>query len=141
MVTSLSTAEPPSNTIPWAHLSSQPKLHLYRFSRICTDDRRVSLYFTMGAPLFSLETAPSHGGSGPPFNTLVPWAHPSPQPKRHLNLLNRFCRDNDHDRQTDLQTTEHSNRSVTISRINVCSTAMRPKNGAHDSDHTQVITQ
>ena len=28
----------------------QPKRHLDQFSRFCTDDRRVSLYFTMGRP-------------------------------------------------------------------------------------------
>jgi len=28
----------------WAHASPQPKRHLDRFSRVCTDDRRVSLY-------------------------------------------------------------------------------------------------
>jgi len=39
-----------SNTIPWAHLSPQPKQHLNRFSRFCTDDCSVSLYFTMGRP-------------------------------------------------------------------------------------------
>jgi len=42
----------PSNTIPTAHPSPQPKRHLNRFSGFCTDDRRVSLYsyFTMGRP-------------------------------------------------------------------------------------------
>jgi len=24
---------------------------------------------------------------------MIPWAHPSPQPKRHLDRFNRFCRD------------------------------------------------
>jgi len=24
---------------------------------------------------------------------MIPWAHPSPQPKRHLDLFNRFCTD------------------------------------------------
>jgi len=39
-----------SHMIPWAHPSPQPKRHLDRFSRFCRDDRRVSLYFTMGRP-------------------------------------------------------------------------------------------
>jgi len=30
-----------------AHASPQPKLHLNRLSRLCTDDRGVSLLFTM----------------------------------------------------------------------------------------------
>jgi len=46
--------------IPTAHPSPQPKRHPYRFSRLCTDDRRVSLCFTMGRP-FSRKFAPSHG--------------------------------------------------------------------------------
>ena len=33
-----------------AHPSPQPKWHLNWFGRFCTDDRRVSLYFTMGRP-------------------------------------------------------------------------------------------
>jgi len=36
----------PSNTIPTAHLSPQPKQHLDRFSRFCTADCRVSLWHT-----------------------------------------------------------------------------------------------
>jgi len=31
-----------------AHLNPQPKRHLDRFSRFCTGDCLVSLYFTMG---------------------------------------------------------------------------------------------
>ena len=50
MATSLSTSGPPFNTIPTAHPSAQPKRHLDQFSRFCTDDRRVSLYFTINAP-------------------------------------------------------------------------------------------
>ena len=33
--------------MPWANASPQPTRHLDRFSRVCTDDRRVFLYFTM----------------------------------------------------------------------------------------------
>jgi len=61
--------------IPTAHPSSQPKWHPYRFSRLCTDDHRVSLYFTMGRP-FSPKICPFplgdldpyliHGSPGPP---------------------------------------------------------------------------
>jgi len=42
-------------------LSLQPKRHLARFSRFCTDDCRVSLYFTMGRPS-PLKIAPSYWG-------------------------------------------------------------------------------
>jgi len=39
------------DTIHWTHRSPQTKRHLYRFSRLSTDDRRMSLCFTMGRPL------------------------------------------------------------------------------------------
>jgi len=42
---------PQFNTILWVHLSLQPKRHLDWFSCFCIDDRRVSLYFTMGRPI------------------------------------------------------------------------------------------
>jgi len=54
--------------ISTGHLSPQPKRHLNRFSRFCTDDRRVSLYFTMGRPS-PLKIVRFHGRPGPPSNT------------------------------------------------------------------------
>jgi len=42
---------PIQHMIHTAHSSPQPKRHPYRFSRLCIDDRRVSLCFTMGRPL------------------------------------------------------------------------------------------
>jgi len=45
------------------------------------------------------------------------WAHPSPQPKRHLDRFSRFCRANECGRQTMLL-----DRSVTTDRIYVRST-------------------
>jgi len=81
--------DPLSNTIPWAHESSEPKQDIDRFSHFCTDDCRVSLYFTMVCPF-------------PPQNCrfpcgmwtwkMVPWAHLSPQPQRHLDRFSRICR-------------------------------------------------
>ena len=65
----------PYNTIPTAHLSPQPKLHLSWFSRFCTDDRRVSIYFTMGRP-FPPKIAPSHGVSGRLSNIWFPGPSP-----------------------------------------------------------------
>jgi len=66
---------PIQHMIPMAHPSPQPKRHPYRFSRLCTDDRRVSLYFTMGRP-FSPQNLPLprgdldphliHGSTAPP---------------------------------------------------------------------------
>ena len=72
MATSLSTYGPPSNTIPTAHPTPQPEWHPYWFSHLCTDDCRVSPYFTMGRP-FSPQNLPlPMGGSGPPSNTWFP---------------------------------------------------------------------
>jgi len=90
MATSLCTSGYTSNTIPWAHLRPQPKRHLDQFSRFCTDDRRASLYFTMGRP-FSPSKLPL------PMEDLDPHLihgslPPSPQPKRHLDRFSHFCR-------------------------------------------------
>jgi len=50
---------------------------------------------------------------------MVPWSHPSPQPKRHLDQLSHFCRLTFvTDRPTD-----HPTRSVTIGRL-----YLRPRN-------------
>jgi len=60
---------------------------------------------------------------------MVPWAHPSPQPKRHLDRFSRFAGlTSVIDRLTD-----HATRSVTIVRIYVRSTAMRSKKTDVDS--------
>ena len=76
-------------------------------------------------PPFAFQNCPIvWGRSGNP----VLWAHPSPQQsKRHLNRFSRFCRAHDRDKQTDRQT-DHDTPSVTIGRIYVRSTAMRPNN-------------
>ena len=55
---------------------------------------------------------------------MVPWAQPSPQPKQHLLQGSLVWQT---DRQID-RPTEHATRSVTIGRIYVHSTAMRPNN-------------
>jgi len=47
------------------------KRHLDRFCRFSTDDRRESLYLTMGCP-FPLKIAPSHRGIWTPSNTWFP---------------------------------------------------------------------
>ena len=51
-----------------ANTSPQPKRHLNRFSRLCTDDRGVSLLFTMVC-LFPLIISPSHVGIWTSCNT------------------------------------------------------------------------
>jgi len=58
--------------VPRVHPSSQPKRHLDRSAVFCTDDRRVSLYFTMGR-LFPLKITLSYEGDlDPPSNTWFP---------------------------------------------------------------------
>ena len=69
MATSLSATGPPSNTIPTAHPSPQPKQHLDRFSRFCTDDCRMSLYFTTGCPFPPSKLPLPTGGIWIPSNT------------------------------------------------------------------------
>jgi len=87
-----------------------------RFSRYCTTHGRLFLYFTMDR-LFPHQHCPFAWGI---WTHLIhgSWAHPSPQPKRHLDRFSRFCTIFT-DRQTD--------HCVTIGRIYV-RTAMRPRN-------------
>jgi len=82
--------------------SPYPKRHLDWFSRFCTSRQRVSILYN--GPPFSLKIALSHRGSGPHLINVVPWTHPSTQPKPHLDWFSRFCRAHDRDRQTDRQT-------------------------------------
>ena len=60
--------------LPCAHPSPDPKRHPYLFSRLWTDDRRVSLYFTMGRPFSPQEKKLPlpMGISRPPSNTWFP---------------------------------------------------------------------
>jgi len=121
---------PMSDTIPWTHRNTQIKRHLYRFSHLSTDDRiecSYTLQWDAHSPPQKKLPLPM-GGSEPPSNIeMVPWAHPSPQPKRHLDRFSRFCRAHKCDRQTDRQT-DHATRSLTIDRIYVRSTAIRSNN-------------
>ena len=78
--------------ITWAHASPCPKWHLDRFSRFCTDDRRVSLYITTVRPSPPLKIAPSHEG----IRTHVTSASlgpPESSTKRYLDRFYRFCRE------------------------------------------------
>ena len=49
---------------------------------------------------FPPQNCPSSRGSGPPSNTIL-WAHPSPQPKLHLDQFSHFCGAHYSDRLTD----------------------------------------
>jgi len=74
-----------------AHPSPQRKLQIDRFSRFCTGDRRVPLYFTMGAHF--PQNCPFPWEYLDPIQHIIPWAHPSPQPKRYLDQFCHFCID------------------------------------------------
>jgi len=80
-------------------------------------------YTLHGTPL-PPKIGTSHGGSRPHL-IIIPWAHQSPRSKRNLDRFSRFCRADlcDSDRPTD-----HGTRFVTIGRIYIRSTAMRPNN-------------
>ena len=95
--------------IPTAHPTPQPKRYPYRFSRLCTDDRRVSLYFTTGRSL-SQKNCPSHGGSGAPSNTWFPGTTEVLNPNDISIGADVFAgltsvTDRQTDRETDQQTT------------------------------------
>jgi len=86
-------SEPPSNSLfpglsePTTQRASRPVLHAV-FAQMTA----VSLYFTVGRPVISLKIAASYGGIWTPIQYMVPWDHPSPQSKRHLDRFSRFCR-------------------------------------------------
>jgi len=102
----------------WVHATQLPKWHLDWFSCFCTAHCGQSLL-----PLLSPEVHLPMDGSGPSSNTWL-LGHPRPQHKRHLNLFSWFCRAGYCDRLTD-----HAICSVTIGRICVRNTEIRPKNG------------
>jgi len=49
-----------------------------------------SPYTVNGRPFH--QNCPFPRGIWIPILHMIPWAHPSPQPKRHLDLISRFCR-------------------------------------------------
>jgi len=68
MATSLSTTGPPSNTIPWAHSSPQPKRHLDRFSCYRTGTADCPYTLQWGTP-FAPQNRPFPWGIWTPSNT------------------------------------------------------------------------
>ena len=78
--------------IPTAHPSPQPKRHPYRFSCLCTDNRRVSLYFTMGRPFSLKKFAPSHGGDLDPHRIHGSPGPPKSSTQKQLDRCSHFCR-------------------------------------------------
>jgi len=76
--------------LSWAYPRPQPKCRFDRFSRFCTVHVRVSSAMSVHA--LPLKSALPIGRSGP-NQYMIPWAHPSPHRKRHLDRLSRFCTD------------------------------------------------
>ena len=109
----------------WTHMSPYPKRHLDRLSRFCTAHGRESLYLTMPP---SLKIAPSHGRSELPSNVLPARVH-NPNDMSIGSAvfagLTIIYIDRPTDRQTD-RSTDPARYSITIGRIYVRSTAMRP---------------
>ena len=100
--------------------------YLDRFSHFCTAHGRVSS--GMPGHARSPKNCPLAWGDLDPHLTHDSLAHPNPLPKWHLNWLSQFCRAHYCDRLTD-----HTTQSLTIGRINVLSTVIRPKNISTDN--------
>ena len=94
--------DPMKHTIPWTHRSPQTKRHLYRFSRLSTDDRRMG----------DLNPHLIHGPLGPAKSSTQK-ASRSVQPFLQGSLVWQ---------------TDHATPSLTIDRIYVRSTTMRSNN-------------
>jgi len=111
--------------IPWTNPSPQTKWYLYWFSRFCTDDCRVSLYFTMGGPFPPpVKIAPSHGGIWTLSNT---W-FPGPTGVLNPNGISIGSAVLAGLTSVTDRLTDHATWSVTTDRIYVRSTAMQSKN-------------
>jgi len=72
---------PPESKSQTASRSVQPFMHSSR--------QTVPIPVLYNERPFPLKLAPSHGEIWTPSNT-IPWAHPSSQPKRHLDRFSRF---------------------------------------------------
>jgi len=94
--------------LPLAHLSPNPKRHLDRFSRFCTAHSRVAILYKLqrAAPFPLNIPIPTEDLDPHLIRYIIPWAHPSPQPKRHFDRFSRFAGlTTVTDRSTDRQTT------------------------------------
>jgi len=72
------------------------------------------------SPCFALEIAPSRVRICTLIQYMVPWAHPSPHPKRHLNQFICFCRAHGCGRQTD-RLTDRPRYSICSNRLHTTS--------------------
>jgi len=101
------------------------RLIFYHFRTTASYSSNVANFY-----LPHLRLAPPLGGDPVSvFGIMLPWPHPSSQPKRHLDRFSHFCTAHDCDRQTDRP--RHT-RSVTMGRIyDATYEAMPPINMQH----------
>jgi len=71
------------------HLSLQHKQHLNAFSHFSITHGRVSL--GMPGHVLSPKNCPFPWGIWTPIQHMVPWTHPSQNPKQHLDRVSRLC--------------------------------------------------
>jgi len=124
----------PHLTVPLAHPSPNPKRHLERFNRLCTAHGTASIYFTMGRP-FPPQNCPFPREIWTPFNRWLFW------PIRTHNRNGISIGSAVFAGLTAVQTdrpSDHAVPSVTLGRIYVRNTAMRPNNAVNKSGK-QVI--
>jgi len=114
--------------LPLAHPSPNHKRHLDRFRGFCTAHGRVAIsLLTTGRPFAPLKLPFSHREYGPHRIGLHDSLSPSKSSTQTASRsVQPFCMAYYCDRQTG-ESTDHAIRSVTIGRIYVHSTAMRPK--------------
>jgi len=103
--------------VRWTYPTQHPKARLDR-TVVFTQLTAESSYTLQCALISRVTIAPLRRGIWSPVYHMVPWAHLSPQPKRHLHRFGCFCRAHDRDGQTDGRT-DLATPSVTIGRIYV----------------------
>jgi len=99
-----------------------------------------SLYVTLCSPI-SPNTAPSHGGSVPPFTT--PFLQPTPHhPKRHLDRISHLSKMHGHYQWTgltDCQTEWRRNLTFTNRPLTLCDKATGPTYATYASNYRDTL--
>jgi len=90
--------------VPWTHQTQHRKLHLDRFSCLCTAHGREFQHFTMSRHFPSPSKVPLSWGSGPHLTRGSLSLHQSQHPERHHKRFSLFCRVYGRDRLADRPT-------------------------------------
>jgi len=112
---------PHVSTTKMASQSVQPSLH--------SSWQAISILYNRC--LFSILKLPLRMDGSDRIQYMVPWAHLSPQPKRHLDRFSCLHRSHDHDRPINRpinRPTDRPRYSVCKNTPHLCSTVMRPNN-------------